>query len=95
VATKITSIGVRVQEMHHIEVDPEDEDELQRDPAAFLKKALEAQGHTVNRIHGTREELLEAIRPARTAMARRGGWFHTVYDRNNPADVCNWHWYYY
>jgi hypothetical protein len=89
-------MGVRVQEVHQIEVDPADEDEFQRDPAAFLKKTLEAHGHKVNEVHGTREELIEAVRPSQKAlMARRGGWFHTVYDRNDPSDECHWHYYYY
>ncbi len=60
-AARIIRKGVRVQEIVQIEVDAEDEQELQRDPAGYVRKILEEQGHQVNEVVGQGQEIMEAV----------------------------------
>lgn len=93
-AARTKRLGVRVQEIFEIEVDPQDEAELRKDPAGHIKRILEAAGHKVNEVIGEPDDLIAAVLRG-PAEARRGDWFHTVWDENDPDDVCRWHWYYY
>ena len=93
-AARTKNLGVRVQEVYEIEADPKDEVELRKDPAGYIKRLLEQEGHKVNKVEGSPQELIEGVLSSQS-RARRGGWFHTVYDLGNPGDVCVWHYYYY
>ena len=79
----------RVEEIVRIEIEPTDEQKkaFEKDPIDLVKRLLTQEGHTFKDV--TSHE------PMKVVSHLRSGWFHIVYDKRHPENVCTWHIYTY
>jgi hypothetical protein len=81
--------NLRVEEMVRVTIEPTPEQikEFEKDPVAMIKRLLTQEGHKFKDV--------VSPEPMKPVSHLRSAYFHTVYDRANPGDVCHWHRYTY
>jgi len=61
--------------------------EFKSDPVKWLEEALRLNGHKVNGVRASAEEVTAGLRPVVDAPA---GWYHIEFDTANPGNACHY-----
>lgn len=85
VGTRVTHTEevLRVEDAMEVSLDltADEQEEFQKNPADLIKRLLTQEGHAFKDV---------SIAAGHGISHLRSGWFHIVYDKGNPGNVCVW-----